>query len=499
MLGGKSMKASEGGVYTVYNKYLKCYTACQVVYISPPDNMSKKEQAVILSLDWVGNKPLTPEELYTIKPLYKDFMYWSRELNLIKVETDVPQQYFFVGILPPFTNEPCYTFGNWDNGYEMYLQMKWQAIPYERRKAFKDAMVSTEETKIGENIVKVSSHMVIDKYVNFDSAFELEKLPCLSSIICEKWHYDLIEFLRSNPFINELTLLNHHQKEIDLRGTSIRKLMIDMTELNELWLGEYTEELLFQNKNPDNCLIHAEDNGSMLLLQFIEKYSPHHELYNLKRLHGIKLKEFDISEICNVHPHLKELRLWGNPGNLDNFSCVSKFKELRSLSTYDLFGFSENDLPSPNSLPELDWLWMTSLPEEAAKKIKSLWKKKSGISIRITKPRKPEWLAQNLDNPFRNWDGVEHIPKSAAKKAANQYRKTRSQLIKMATDNREDIQNQAFEAIISYTEVFNKMRFIETEERDEIYMALCGILESMPECSIEKKELLEKFEEYREF
>ena len=51
-----------------------------------------------------------------------------------------------------------------------------------------------------------------------------------------------------NPFIHELTLLNHSQKSLDLRGTSIGKLMLDMTGLEELWLGEETEQLLFQNE-----------------------------------------------------------------------------------------------------------------------------------------------------------------------------------------------------------------------------------------------------------
>ena len=31
------MKATAGEVYTVYNQYLKRYTACQVAYIAPPD------------------------------------------------------------------------------------------------------------------------------------------------------------------------------------------------------------------------------------------------------------------------------------------------------------------------------------------------------------------------------------------------------------------------------------------------------------------------------
>ena len=65
------MKATAGEVYTVYNQYLKRYTACQVAYIAPPDTVSKESWAVILSLDWVGDAPLTAEELPHLRPLYK--------------------------------------------------------------------------------------------------------------------------------------------------------------------------------------------------------------------------------------------------------------------------------------------------------------------------------------------------------------------------------------------------------------------------------------------
>ena len=105
---------------------------------------------------------------------------------------------------------------------------------------------------------------MIDQYTPFDFALELEALPCLSEIICKQWHPDLAEFLRGNPFIHELTLLNHGQRTLDLWGTSIGKLMLDMTGLEELWLGEETEQLLFQNKGPDACTIHAAGNGSGL-------------------------------------------------------------------------------------------------------------------------------------------------------------------------------------------------------------------------------------------
>ena len=445
------MRAQAGEVYTVYNQYLKRYTACQVAYIAPPDTVSKESWAVILSLDWVGDAPLTAEELPHLRPLYKDFMYWSRDLHLLRVPMEVPPQYTLVGTLPPFTDQPCH------------------------------------------------SHSRSDQHEPFDSALELKALPCLSTLICERWHPDLLEFLQENPFVNEVTLLNHGQRTLDLRGTSIRKLMLDMNELEELWLCEGTELLLFQNKGADACAIHAPEDGSGLTLQFIGEYRPHTELPNLRGLHGIGLKDFDLTGLAAVHPHLKELRLWGAPGNLGNFSAVRGFRELTNLSTFDLFGFGADDIPTPEQMPELRWFWMTSLPETAAKAAKQFWKSKPGMDLRITKPRKPEWLAQNLDNPFRGWDGAEHIPAAAAKKAANQYRKIRSQLMKLAAEPGEDAQAQALDAVTAYTQTFNKMGFIETEERDEIYMALRGILDALPGDTLQKDSLIEKFDELRDF
>ena len=62
-----------------------------------------------------------------------------------------------------------------------------------------------------------------------------------------------------------------------------------------------------------------------------------------------------------------------------------------------------------------------------------------------------------------------------------------------------DIQTQALDAVAAYTQTFNKMGFIETEERDEIYMALRGILDALPGDTLQKDFLIEKFEELRDF
>ena len=82
-----------------------------------------------------------------------------------------------MGTLPPFTDQPCRSYGSWSDGYDVYLQIRWQAIPEERRRAFKVAMDSDEQTEIGGIPVKVSSHRVMDQYAPFDSALELRLCP----------------------------------------------------------------------------------------------------------------------------------------------------------------------------------------------------------------------------------------------------------------------------------------------------------------------------------
>ena len=43
------------------------------------------------------------------------------------------------------------------------------------------------------------------------------------------------------------------------------------------------------------------------------------------------------------------------------------------------------------------------------------------------------------------------------------------------------------------------MGFIETEERDEIYIAMRGILDALPDSVLRKEVLIEKFDELRDF
>lgn len=71
--------------------------------------------------------------------------------------------------------------------------------------------------------------------------------------------------------------------------------------------------------------------------------------------------------------------------------------------------------------------------------------------------------------------------------------------MKLAAKPDESAQIQALEAVSAYTQTFNKMRFIETVERDEIYMALQEILNALPENTLTKETLIERFDQLRDF
>lgn len=73
------------------------------------------------------------------------------------------------------------------------------------------------------------------------------------------------------------------------------------------------------------------------------------------------------------------------------------------------------------------------------------------------KARKPEWLAQNFDNPFRDWDGAEHIPKSHAKKRRSCTGKPVAGVVKLLGNPPENIGEGLAEAVKAYTGGFNKM------------------------------------------
>ncbi|MBF1167127.1 MAG: gliding motility protein [[Eubacterium] sulci] len=497
------MIAKAGDIYCVYNKSLKKYTACQVTKI---DESGKKPQAIIISLDWASNELPKEEELALMKPLYIDYMYWNGTFNLKRVDVNVPSNYVYVGNLAPLNNEDTGTYGGWSIDVEVYNQFKWLKIPKEQRDVFKAADASSEHVEFEGNRRRLNTHSENDNWHDFDDALSLRVFPCLSSLTVTKWHKNLFEYLNSNPFIRELVIENHGKSSLDFSETTIDRLSVDMTGLDELILNDDLSMLFLLGEVKDGCKIKSPSSGVDFILHcdgFVPKLQG---LEGLEKLYIGKIKELDIADILREYPKLRELRLWGSPGNLINFAKISEFSELEVLTTMELFGFTADEVPKPEKLQKLYMLWMDSLPEDAAREVKKLYKKRKseGLDLWITKPRKAEWLAQNLENPFRSWDGEEHITPANAKKAADIYRKTRASVIKLVDGAGKDIEKDAEALVRDYTEGFNKMDrkkpFIDTVERDEVFTALDGILSLIPdEFDVDKDKLIDLFDQLKEF
>ncbi len=480
------LKPNVGDIYCVYVEQLQRYAACQVTRIEE----KAKPLAAVLELDWTGDKLPTEEELDKMKPLYCDYYFWNNQLDHSYVTAQVPKHYIFAGNRPPLVTKETNSYAaNWHIGSSTIEQLKWRSIPEARRRSFKEAAKDNTPVVVGgvqlARSTSAVNHVALRQLSDLSA---LEQLPCLTRIAADRLCESLLPFVNGNPFIYELQLENHGFTSIDLRSSSLERLILQADGVEELFLNKGLAFLSLTGTPSPKLKIHAENSGQWLTAAFTGSVPPACGLERLTGLHVTQAKDLDLEPVVRSYPHLKELRLWGKPGNVVNLQQLEQLTNLRTFSTYDMFGFSGEAFPGPDRLPNLTWLWMTSLPADAAKAIKDKYKKEvpKGLDLSITKPRKPEWLAENLNNPFRDWDGRDHITAAQAKKAMNLYKKTLAAMTALA----EQIQSgsmtsaeaeSALDTLVSgYTEAFNKMDrssgFIETVEREEIYTVLEDLL-----------------------
>lgn len=197
---------------------------------------------------------------------------------------------------------------------------------------------------------------------------------------------------------------------------------------------------------------------------------------------------FDCSRLVAAYPGLKRLTLRGRLGTLTNAESLNRLTALQRLSISDLFGMTGMDRLTPERVPDLETLSLSSVPAEYAAAMRATWRAEipNGTDVEIRSPRKPEWVAENRDNPLRDWDGREHISTARFKKAVAQYKATRrAVLAELRAPETTDQASRLSSLGREYGEAFNHMDrrnpFIETVEREELFDALAGIVKSAEE------------------
>lgn len=485
--------AKTGDIYSIWSEELNKWTLIQVIQ-EKDDN-----QIGILDLDAFFDKLPSKKDLANLKPLIINHHNWSDVLNCRYISTNiVPERIKYVANIEPIieTEINTYSFGWPKDSLQNILQYKWNQIDKERTSNYKKAKNSDSKIKIGRREIKLNSYSIfIEKEDDID-VFELSKLPALTEIHFTGENKELVDFIASNPLISTLELKKHNQKTLDFSKTNIDKLMLDISDLECLKLNTEIRFLsIFGDfNNIDKLKIEHPLDGKFLEINHYSKPDieiPNFNLINLSKL-SLLANHVNFNLISDKYPNLESVKIWGKPGYISEFKHLSKLKKIKTIQLQDLFGFSVNDIPKQEELPQLEFLWLTSVPKEVGQFVKKEFKHIPNLSV--TKLRDEKWLVENLNNPFRSWDGRDGILKVNAKKAFNAFKKLNGEIEKLTQSN--EIKN----AFLEFIEVFNimdkKSKCIETIEREDIYEVYMTLAEKS---SINKDILFDLFEKNRGF
>ncbi|WP_058050810.1 hypothetical protein [Janthinobacterium sp. Ant5-2-1] len=506
------MLPNVGDVYSVFSSELQQYVACQVTRIK--DASSSRPVAAVLELDWTGDALPDAAAVQAMRPLLCDYFFWNNRHDHCYATANVPPGHTFVGNVAPLVDVEVNSYrSGWNVGDSVLRQRNWERIDPLRRQQFKAASDEREVT-VGGQVLRQDATKIDDTVLQaLGDVSELEQLPCLMSIGTSNGTQALMEFIQGNPFINELHWQSSTVHALDFSGSGLSRLILQPDGVTSLVLNEGLSLLALRGVPSPALRVADGAGGRHLTLQCTHTLPPFHGLEQLGGLSLVSMKDVDLAQVAQRFPHLTALRIWGKPGLASHMASLAQLTALRMFTAYDLFGYTAEEFPSATQLPQLSALWLTSLPADVAKAIKAGYRRAAalGLDLSVTKARKPEWLADNLLNPFRDWDGREHISPAYAKKAALAYKNMLAVTRGIAAAMEATAATAALEAMVTaYVDVFSKIErrasIIETVEREEIYSVLAellaqlsGQLSGQGAALVDEAALLDLFDRLREF
>jgi hypothetical protein len=494
-----------GDIYSFYSRRLACYQACQITGFSEEfDKRTGKPlpaKPAVLLLDWTDKHPPSPADFPALQPFVKSFYSFDDELtHRYVMEAHKPEHFTYCGNRAPvLPGGALHSYGFWPGDSDIFRQILWDRMPDDLRAAYKNTKQRTwrlDETEIP------------DLFPDYRGFSDLAKYPRLSELTWRAWSEELRAYLKSNSVINKLMLDEQQAVDVlDFRGTGLLEITIDITGVREIYLNDMISVLRLRGGVAPDLTVHDPHEGDFITLVIPGGAVIPKGLVHLGGLWLYGVADTDLARTVENHRGIRRLEMFGKPGNVTNFSAVSGLMELTYFRTNDVFGFTGADFPDPGALPKLGSLSMVSLPQEAAQTIKKKYQplaKQGKLELYVRKARKDGWLAANMDNPFRNWDGDDLVPPGYAKKAAEIYRKTRIEMEKACAA--ADAEQECAKLCEAYIETFNKMdskyEFIDTELRENIILALDKILTETKEQSgatIDTDKLMEISEQLRDF
>lgn len=485
---------SAGNVYCYYIRELDKYGACQILEIA-------KDGICVVVLDRLTDAPLREEDLIGIKPIDtgKGMRYFQTYVSF----STIPSSYIYVGNTNPVITRFVKMYSNnWPNGKEQINMKRWSEIPKEGSGDFQKHVFDRTPVMIGSKELRKNQTLLDDEILAEISIYsDLDILPCLHTVQIGKWYDGLFSYLKIRYNIKSLDLWNHNQDILDLRETLFTDIRLDISGLHTVYLNDRTDKLSLYGIAEPDLKIYAKNNGFGVYLIYSVKNSmiSNFGLHEIDDVALTDIYEIDMNQVVDQFSEIRKLNLVGKPGKIINLGALGKLKSIEELFINDLFGFVSEDLVPLLGLEKLGLFWMEGIPEEAGQYARKAFKGKV-YSLSISKLRKPEWIVENANNPFRSWDGDECIPSGAFRKATAIFKQLKTDLT--AAAGKDDV----LIAVTKYVEAFNKLDkkhegFIETTQAEDIYLALKERLESMKADgeSVWMEEALAVFDEKRDW
>ena len=491
-----------GDVYALQERETDKWFTFQIVQIG---EQLGEEYAVYVDLDYWSEKMPGESDLKKMSYLLLNHHSWNNEIK----DCWAPIKFFpshavLIGNMTVKRLEECRRFGNWPDGTQQKWQEKWDKLPKDEVSAYKNALGKFNE---GETVIVAGKEMNKNLWGLFDDTLsavkdfsELDKFPGLARISTSKDYPQLIPFLERKFLVRELVWDHCQRRVLDLSRTHLEELEISGEETETILLPSSINKLTLKGKLSPILRIHSPKDGYYMVLwvELQDDCLPDIGLNRLTELHLNRIQNYSLCDIPIQFPCLMKLWMTGKPGYVRDVAELARLPELETLTLWDLFGFSADDFPRPESLPHLRNLWLESVPAEAGKKIKKLYKGKIQ-ELQVLKLRSDEWLHENLNNPLRHWDGSEFVPKSKYKKSVALWKDTRRRMMEEMSHPEMDF-SEVKRIAIDYIEGFNKLDrrspFIETEEREDIIIAFEQILDEVG-FHQGRKELMQVMEDKR--
>lgn len=504
------MLAKVGDIYSVFSPRLQQYVACQVTAIEDEASSAGAPLAAVLQLDWTGDSLPDAAAVRAMRPLVCDYYFWSRRHDHSFANASVPPHYTWIANSAPLADEEVKSYsGGWHMGDSVVRQRRWEQVDPARRQRFQ-AATSEEVTLAGQSLRQNTSRIGDSILQALGDVAELDRLPCLTAIETREGSAALAAYLNSHPLISEVHWRSSTVTELDLSNSHVSRLILDPQGLQTVRLNDGLSSLIVNGAPSPALRIDDPHAGRFLRLQLTGAVAPFHGLDQLAQLSLSAMPAVDFAAVAGRFPQLAELTVWGKPALASNVGSIARLTCLREFAAHELFGYHPDEFPAPAQMPALSSLHLASLPADAAKAIKARYKKAAalGLELSVTRPRTPEWLAENLDNPFRDWDGREHIAVAQARKAAQAYKKLLAAARTIDADgDGAAAQGIARQMVTDYVAAFNQMArrssIIETVERDEIYVALEQVLTQVQQragaARVDAASLCEVFDRMRDF